>query len=365
MNMEKLRLGELVVFQRGFDITKKEQTDGEVPVISSGGISSYHNTHRVEGPGVVIGRKGTLGTVFYSEVDYWPHDTALWVKDFKNNDPLFVYYYLKTLGLERFDAGAANPTLNRNHIHSLKVWVPEIANRTKIADILSAYDELIDNNNQRISLLEQMAEEMYKEWFVRLRFAGHEQTRIVDGVPEGWEKVTLGKLINVKKGKNITKNTVNEGSVPVVAGGLKPSCYHDKPNAKGPVITVSSSGANSGYVNLYQQNIWASDCSYINKDVTDKIYYFYTLLKLRQTEIYNLQHGSAQPHVYPKDLERLEVIQPAEQLICEFEESIGEFYRLRKILKEKNKILKQTRDLLLPRLMSGKLSVDHLLSSVL
>lgn len=102
-------LQDLVFFQRGFDITKAEQKDGEVPVISSSGPSSWHNVAMVEGPGVVIGRKGSLGTVHFSESDYWPHDTTLWSKSLNGNNPRFVYYALKCLGLERFNVGGAKP----------------------------------------------------------------------------------------------------------------------------------------------------------------------------------------------------------------------------------------------------------------
>ena len=119
-------LGDILMFQRGFDITKKEQTPGIVPIVSSSGISSYHNQSKVEAPGVVIGRKGTLGTVHHIKQNFWPHDTTLWVKDFKGNDPRFIYYFLKTLHLEVFDTGSSNPTLNRNHLHKIKVVFPEL-----------------------------------------------------------------------------------------------------------------------------------------------------------------------------------------------------------------------------------------------
>ena len=96
MSWQNCTIGDQITLQRGVDITKKTARPGEVPVISSGGTSTYHDTAISEGPGVVIGRKGTLGTVFWSEGPYWPHDTTLWVKDFKGNDPRFVYYFLQT-----------------------------------------------------------------------------------------------------------------------------------------------------------------------------------------------------------------------------------------------------------------------------
>ena len=371
--IEEVRLEDLVTLQRGFDITEKVQKAGSVPVISSGGISSYHSEFKVNGPGVGIGRKGTLGKFFYTSENYWPHDTSLWVKDFKGNDPRFIYYLLQVLHFERFDAGAANPTLNRNHIHSLKLKVPRKEYRTQIASILSAYDELIDNNKQRIKLLEEMAEEIYKEWFVRMRFPGYETCTFhniegevvpfgtVGALPEGWVNMPLSTIVEIKKGKNITEQTIVEGNIPVVAGGLSPAYFHNVPNTVSPTITISASGANAGFVNIYYEDVWASDCSFVDTKATKYIFFFYLLLTNRQKEIFFLQKGSAQPHVYPRDIMSLKMMIPSNQLIQNFEQNITPFFEETKTLSQKNLLLQQTRDLLLPRLISGKLSVEHLL----
>jgi type I restriction enzyme S subunit len=134
------RLDEFCILQRGFDITKKEQVTGAVPVVSSGGIASYHSVAKVKGPGVVVGRKGTLGKVHYLDVDYWPHDTTLWVKDFRGHDPLFTSYFLKTLRFERYNSGASNPTLNRNTVHSELVAYPQNEEQAEIGRILKAVE---------------------------------------------------------------------------------------------------------------------------------------------------------------------------------------------------------------------------------
>lgn len=119
-------IGDQVTLQRGFDITKDHQQPGNVPVVSSGGIKSYHNTSMVRAPGVVIGRKGTLGKVFYLEDDFWPHDTTLWIKDFKGNNPRFVYHFFSALDVLHLDSGAANPALNRNQVHPIRTVWPQI-----------------------------------------------------------------------------------------------------------------------------------------------------------------------------------------------------------------------------------------------
>jgi type I restriction enzyme, S subunit len=134
------RLDSFCVLQRGFDITKKKQTDGTVPVVSSGGIKSYHNVVKVRGPGVIVGRKGTLGLVHYVDGPYWPHDTTLWVKDFRGNDPRFTSYLLDSLDFARFDSGASNPTLNRNTIHAERVAYPPRDQQNEIGRTLAAVE---------------------------------------------------------------------------------------------------------------------------------------------------------------------------------------------------------------------------------
>jgi type I restriction enzyme, S subunit len=166
----KGKIGDLLTLHRGFDITKKEQADGIYPVVSSSGITSYHNKFMVKGPGVVIGRKGTLGSAFFIETDYWPHDTTLYVKNFKDSDPQFIYYFLKTLHLERLDSGSSNPTLNRNFVHQLDANKPEPKVQKKIAAVLSALDAKIDCNNRINTELTAMTKTLYDYWFVQFDF---------------------------------------------------------------------------------------------------------------------------------------------------------------------------------------------------
>ncbi len=371
MSLTEARLGNLVIFQRGFDITKNEQTDGGIPVVSSGGISSYHNTYKAVGPGVIIGRKGTLGTVHYVESNYWPHDTTLWVKDFKGNDPKFIYYFLQTLRLERFDSGASNPTLNRNHIHKLRVTVPEQKSREKIASILSAYDELIENNNQRIALLEQMAEEIYKEWFVRLRFPGHQNTKIVDGVPEGWEELKIGKIIKFVKGKNpeeIESNPLEgyvnylnleslEGDVNIFVP-IKSHVHVDLFN-----IIMVMDGARSSLVFIGKKGAVGNTLAKLelkkHYEQMSPLIYFY--LRLNNKALVANNTGSAIPHANKAFINRLKILAPSEKILVQSSEQFQNIVELISNLEAKNKLLKQTRDLLLPRLISGKLSVEHLM----
>jgi type I restriction enzyme S subunit len=218
MKWQEGTLQDLVFFQRGFDISKAEQKEGNVPVISSSGVQSYHSEFKANAPGIALGRKGTLGSVHFADVDYWPHSTTLWSKRI-NGNPRYIYYFLHTLQLESFDVGNSNPTLNRNHIHNLKIKIPPPETQNKIADILSRYDEVIANNRRRIELLERSARLLYREWFVYFRYPGHEHETIgSDGIPEGWEKKQVKQLLSkVERPKKVKKEEyLTEGFIPCI-----------------------------------------------------------------------------------------------------------------------------------------------------
>ncbi len=157
-------------------------------VVSSSRITGRHNEAKAKAPGVVTGRYGTIGEVFYLEEDYWPLNTSLYVIDFKGNDPIFSAYFLRNIFKGYQSEKAAVLGVDRNVLHEIKVRAPNYALQRRISEILSTYDELIENNQRRMTLLEDSARLLYNEWFARLRFPGYEHTRIVDGVPEGGQR---------------------------------------------------------------------------------------------------------------------------------------------------------------------------------
>ena len=290
----------------------------------------------------------------------FPDSVIGFIPDDKKADARFIKYLFDALlqrKYKQFAQGAAQDNLSQSKLLSLKFPIPGISEQKQIADVLTAYDDLIENNRRRIQLLEQAARLLYKEWFVHLRFPGHEHTQIIDGVPEGWERQSLGEFATILKGKNITKETIEEGDVPVVAGGLKPAYYHNAANASGPVITVSASGANAGHVALYHQDVWASDCSYLSSSDNSEIWFLYLSMKYCQAEITGMQQGAAQPHVYPKHLKRLGLLLPSRNLLDLFKETVEVcFLQIANLEKQTEKLAK-ARDLLLPKLMNGEMVV--------
>lgn len=146
---KKCALGDLVTFQRGYDLPKTQMKEGPYPVIGSNGIIGYHNEYTIKGPVVTIGRSGNVGNPFIVYGNAWAHNTTLYVKEFKRSNPIFIYYLLKTLNLSNYAGGSAVPTLNRNHIHSLPVIVPEsIEEQKRIGEFLKLFDDKIVLNNK-------------------------------------------------------------------------------------------------------------------------------------------------------------------------------------------------------------------------
>ena len=262
----------------------------------------------------------------------------------------FFYGELKARATDSTVEGLRQPALMK-----CKVAVPSLPIQRRIASILSIYDDLIEKNNRKIAISQEMAEGLYKEWFVRFRFPGYKTAKFKDGIPEGWTSGRIEDLGSFTRGKNITADEMIEGNIPVISAGIEPSGFHCESNVKGVSITISSSGANAGYMRINYSDIWAADCSFVNN--VENIFYMYELLNNIRPFLDNLQKGAAQPHVYAKDVNRLKIVLPKKELRTKFNEITKGIHLTIATLQKQNENLTQQRDLLLPRLMSGKLEV--------
>lgn len=282
-----------------------------------------------------------------------------------NIDSEYLYYYLKSpLGqqnISRGTVGAVQAKLPIKNIQEFNINCPVlISDQRRIASILSSLDRKIELNNKINADLEEMAQAIFKNWFVD--FEPFKDGKFVDSelgmIPEGWKVGTLGELCNFKRGKNLlTKNAIDEG-VPVVAGGLEPSCYHNVANTGAPVITVSGSGANAGFMRMYHVPVWASDCSFI--DISCENFYFvYCFLKVNSKLLKHAQTGAVQPHVKPSDIHDFELVIPDKENIYEFQDKVKPFFDKIAAIQKENSRLSTLRDTLLPRLMSGELEVPE------
>jgi type I restriction enzyme S subunit len=349
------RFDNFIKLNRGFDLPDDKIVSGKYPVVASTSVKAYHNEFKVKAPAVVTGRSGSLGKIQFIDNDCWPLNTTLYVKDFKGNNPKYVYYLLQTMHLEQYNAGAGVPTLNQNHLHSIKLKIHSLPTQERIADILSTYDDLIENNNKRIALLEKAAQELYKEWFVRFRFPGHETTKFVNGLPEGWEVKKVKSLVNRLPFGTLYKseNTLPEGKVIVIdqSQDAYAGFHNDAPSH---IASIENPIALFGdHSCKYQLMITPFSLSenvvpYTAKGDMLTVYLYYSLCGLVETSEYK-RHW--------KELMSKKVLVAPHDLQKNFSIFLKDKLLLIESLKEQNFNLAKQRDLLLPRLMSGKLEV--------
>lgn len=357
---KKVKLGEMLHVRKGDYITKKEAKKGIYPVILGGKEPAYYiDKYNHTGKAIVISRSGASA----GYVSFW--NEPIFVTDGFLIEPQgdvifeFLYYVLKCKQRELHNTqkGAAIPHVTPALIGDIEGLLPDVHTQQLIVDILSRYDSLIGNYQKQIKLLEEAAQRLYKEWFVDLRFPGHENTKMVDGLPEGWEKKKLGEVAEFKRGKTITKKEAIEGNVPVVAGGLEPAYYCDKSNTTNRVITISGSGANAGYTRMYFEKVWASDCSFSDTSTTDYLHFIFCFLRENKTLIDNKQKGAAQPHVYAKDINSMELLLPIKKILILYEQKVSRFFDTIESLQSQIRLLTEARDRLLPKVMDGEIEV--------
>jgi type I restriction enzyme S subunit len=359
---KECKLGDVVNLKRGYDLPRSKRQEGNVPVVSSSGITGHHNEAKVKAPGVVTGRYGTLGEIHYIEKDFWPLNTTLYVQDFKGNDPRYVSYLLLTLNFAVQNVAAAVPGVNRNFLHQLSVRVPPPPTQRKIAAILSAYDDLIENNARRIAILEETARLLYREWFVHFRFPGHEQVAMVDSelgpIPEGWEVAKVKPIVKrLKAGKTYKKTDVSEtGRVPVIdqSRELVLGFHNNEPDhqatSESPIIIFGDHTCKMQLV-VEPFSVGPNVVPFVSK-VNIPITYLYFLVN-------NLVETREYKRHWTELMNKQIVLAPnthAEQFAA-FAKPI--FAQIDSVTR-RNMVLRRTRDLLLPSLISGEVDVSDL-----
>jgi type I restriction enzyme S subunit len=293
------RVDDFFVLQRGFDITEVQSKKGNVPVISSSGISYFHSDYKVTGPGVITGRKGKLGSVHYIEENYWPHDTTLWVKDFKGNNPRYVYYFLQNLKLEQFNEALAVPTLNRNNVHRIKCSFPSSEEQKKIVNILM----LLDMHIKKTEALNAAKKKQF-EWLIN---------RLINPTNNHWNLKKLSNLSRIKKGQQLNRILLTKTDLfPAWNGGITPSGYTDTWNTPEDTVTISEGGNSCGFVNYCKEKFWCGGHCYALLDISHEIkseFLFY-FLKAHEKQIMSLRVGSGLPNIQRQDIEKLEIAYP-------------------------------------------------------
>lgn len=373
----------------GSDVKKEFYVDNGVPILNGSNLQGFKlqedsfgyltkekadslkkcNAHRGD---IIVTHRGTLGQIVYVPVNSKYDRYVISQSQFRFRckadlvDVQYLVYYFHTReGQYKILANASQvgvPALARatSTFRLIDIKLPPLATQRRIASILSSLDRKIELNNKINADLEEMAQAIFKNWFVD--FEPFKDGKFVDSelgmIPEGWKVGLLGELCNFKRGKNLlTKNAIDEG-VPVVAGGLEPSCYHNVANTGAPVITVSGSGANAGFMRMYHVPVWASDCSFI--DISCENFYFvYCFLKVNSKLLKHAQTGAVQPHVKPSDIHDFELVIPDKESIYDFQDKVKPFFDKIAVIQKENSRLSLLRDTLLPRLMSGELEVPE------
>ena len=360
---KEYKLGEVLTIKYGKD--HKQIADGHIPIYGSGGIMRYGEQSLYEGPSILIPRKGSLNNIMYSDKPFWTVDTMFWTiinEDMAN--PLFVYYSICKKDFASLNVGSAVPSLTVPVIEDIDIQLPSKETQNRIVTILKSLDDKIEVN-RRIN------DNFYFAFFgvmliwllTSLRNDNLEKQAMAlfdmmfPAVASG--KDVIGNVIIPKRGKGLLSKDAVEGNVPVVAGGLEPATYHNESNTVAPVVTISASGANAGFVNLWQIPVWSSDSSFIDASMTENVYFWYVMLKKRQKEIFDAQTGSAQPHIYPKHIAEMPMGNFDHSDVEKFTEIVTPMFEIRgRNLKESER-LASIRDTLLPKLMSGELKLNE------
>jgi type I restriction enzyme, S subunit len=269
-------------------------------------------------------------------------------------DARFVYYFFRQPAtVQRVINHAITsgvPHINLGILKDFKITLPEIDCQQRAADILSAYDDLIENNRRRMALLEEAARQLYREWFVRLRFPGHEHTPITNGVPEGWERKLLGEIITLDYGKALKADDRVDGEYPVF-GSSGVVGTHEKPLIQGPGIIVGRKG-NVGSVYWSSRGFYPIDTVYFVGPESSDLYLYYALKHMHFISTDVAVPGLNRDFAYSRPL-----LIPPTNIVREFLETATPLHDQMEKLDEISQKLRAARDLLLPRLMSGEIAV--------
>ena len=340
---KKCKLGDVINLKRGYDLPKKSRLKGNVPIYSSSGMTDYHVEPKAKGPGVITGRYGTIGQVFYSDNDYWPLNTTLYVQDFKNHHPKFIYYLLKVFDFEKYNDKSAVPGINRNDVHIEQVSIPEIEEQHAIASVLSSLDDKIDLLHRQNQTLEAMAETLFRQWFV-------------EEAEEGWEDGTLGDVIELNYGKGL-KTEIRTGTGYPVIGSSGVVGHHSEFLVEAPGIVIGRKGTLGKVIYLWD-NFFPIDTTYYIKSKVESAGLLYEYFLLKTLNFEEMNSDSAVPGLNRDLALSTEIkIAPFEKL-NKFNQFTSTFIdKLRENTKQ-IRTLEKLRDTLLPKLMSGEVRVQ-------
>ena len=389
MELKRYKLGEILELQRGYDLPSSQQKAGNVLVAGSNGIIGYHNEIRGNHPCITVGRSGSVGKVHYYEQPTWAHNTALFVKDFKGNNPQYLYYFLKNLHLdEMFVKGSSVvPSLDRKVVHSLVVpFHKEVVCQKRIALVLSNIDRKIELNRAINQNLEAMAKQLYDYWFVQFDFPNEEgkpykssgskmvwNEKLKREIPQGWNNGMLIDIANITMGQSPDGSSYNEVGEGMLFYQGSTDFGMRFPSVR-QYTTAPSRYAKRGDILMSVRapvgsiNIANNDCcigrglSAINSKLGSTTHLYYILNDLRIAFEQRNAAGTTFGSITKEDLYSLPIIIPSHEVIRAFDKICSPMFDRQMILGEEIDNLIKQRDELLPLLMNGQVSVNSDLS---
>lgn len=388
MELKKYKLGECLELQRGYDLTSSQMQGGEVEVVGSNGIIGYHNSERGNSPCITVGRSGSVGKVHYYEQPTWAHNTALFIKDFKGNNPKYLYYLLKNLHLDNiFEKGSSViPSLDRKLVHSLVVpFHKDINDQRKVVDVLSAIDRKIELNKQINDNLEAMAKQLYDYWFVQFDFPNEEgkpykssggamvyNEKMKREIPQGWTAANIFDELSVQYGFPFSTDLFTEEptNIPVVRirDILENSVSAYSREEADEKYKLHKQDLLIGMDGNFHMNYWNDNVSYLNQrsvrlranpnstvSILQARYDIAPYIKAKELRA----KGSTVGHLSDKDLKGLFVlVSPNADFRNKFDSILAEIIENRCEIES----LTKQRDELLPLLMNGQATINYHLS---
>jgi type I restriction enzyme S subunit len=427
-------LGDVLTLQRGHDLPTQNRLSGEIPILGSSGITGFHNEAKATGPGVTVGRSGnSMGEISYSDKDFWPLNTALYVTDFKGNDPKFLYYLLQTIDFDQFNSGSAQKSLNRNAVYPFEVEIPKSrAEQERISSVLSSLEEKAGVNQKINQTLEQMAQATFKSWFVdfepvkakiaALEADGSEEDALLAAmhaisgkgeaeltrlqaempeqyaelrataelfpsamqeselgeIPEGWSCQALDEIAKYQNGLALQKfRPENEDDyLPVLKIAQLKKGYTDgeekaSPNIK-PECIINNGDVVFSWSGSLMVDTWCGGKAALNQHlfkVTSEtypkwLYFHFTRRHLEEFQRIAADKAVTMGHIKREHLKRALCAIPGEALIEKAGSSLSNILEKQIELRIESTTLSKLRDTLLPKLLSGELSVANMEAQV-
>ena len=368
-NWRNGELGNFITLKRGFDLPQQKREDGQVPIFSSSGITGTHSTAMVNAPGVITGRYGTIGEVFYAAEDFWPLNTTLFVEDFHGNDAEFIYYFLKTLEWSKFTSASAVPGINRNTVHKETVSLPDIETQRRIASTLSMLDEKIKTNTEINDNLYAQAKATTKQWISKST-GDYELLPLSDIAsinPDTYSPKETWKYVNYLDTSSITEGCIAEIQHITPSSEKLPSRARRKIAPNDIVFsTVRPNQRHYGIISEPLPNMLGSTGFAVIRSKNPLVCNELIYLCLTENEFIEKmqqlaeQSASTFPSIKPSDLGVCEIPCPKDQSSTSFTETLKSLFALIAANQRENISLSEIRDALLPKLMSGEIDVSDI-----